>query len=96
LGAGTVALGGAVAFEISRQNAEDEAARDDRQITFKSKIDKMEARKTTAQVFLGVGGALVVTGGVLLAVELLAPSPKTQASIGIGVNGPGISAFGTF
>jgi tetratricopeptide (TPR) repeat protein len=98
LGAGTVALGGAVAFEISRQNAEDEAARDDMQITFKSKIDEMEARQTTAQVLLGVGSALVVTGGVLLAVELLAPSPKARASIGFGAgpNGPGVSAFGSF
>ena len=98
LGAGTVALGGAVAFEISRQNAEDEAARDAMQISFKSKIDQMEARQTTAQVLLGVGGALVVTGGVLLAVELLAPSSKTQASIALdaGPNGPAISAFGSF
>jgi tetratricopeptide (TPR) repeat protein len=98
LGAGTVALGGAVAFEISRQNAEDEAARDDMQISFKSKIDEMESRQTTAQVLLGVGGALVVTGGVLLAVELLAPSSKAHASValGAGPNGPGVSAFGSF
>ena len=98
LGAGAVALGGAVAFEFSRQNAEDEAAHDDMQITFKSKIDEMEARQTTAQVLLGVGGALVATGGVLLAVELLLPSSKAQTSISLvaGPNGPAISAFGSF
>jgi tetratricopeptide (TPR) repeat protein len=97
LGAGAVALGGAVAFEVMRQNAEDEAARDDMQITFKAKIDDMEAKQTTAQVLLGVGGALVVTGGVLLAVELLAPSQKRQASIALGgAYGPGVVAFGSF
>jgi hypothetical protein len=58
----------------------------------------MEAKQTTAQVLLGVGGALVVTGGVLLAVELLAPSQKRQASIalGAGLHGPGVVAFGSF
>jgi tetratricopeptide (TPR) repeat protein len=98
LGAGAAALGGAVAFEFLRQESEDRAARDERQISFKSKIDEMESRRTTATILLGVGSVLVVGGGVMLAVDLLTPSPETQArlAIGAGPQGPGVSAYGSF
>ncbi len=70
LGVGGAALGGALAFEFSRDAAEDSARRESRQIAFSEKIEQMESRKTTARVLASIGGALVVTGGVLLALDL--------------------------
>jgi tetratricopeptide (TPR) repeat protein len=70
LGVGGAALGGALAFELSRDSAEDAARREPRQIAFSEKLDQMESRKTTARVLASIGGALVLTGGVLLALDL--------------------------
>jgi tetratricopeptide (TPR) repeat protein len=70
LGAGGAALGGALVFELSRDSSEDAARRESRQIAFSEKLEQMESRKTTARVLASIGGALVVTGGVLLALDL--------------------------
>jgi hypothetical protein len=66
LGAAAVAFGGAAAFEIMRQNAEDDAARQRQQISFNHYVQTMEADRTAARVLFGTGIALTVTGGVLL------------------------------
>ena len=70
LGAGGAALGGALVFEILRRSSESDAESDKTQIGYHEKLDQMESRQTTARILAGVGGALVVTGGVLLAIDL--------------------------
>ncbi len=70
LGAGGAALGGALVFELYRDSSEDAARRESRQIAFSEKLEQMESRKTSARVLASIGGALVVTGGVLLALDL--------------------------
>jgi tetratricopeptide (TPR) repeat protein len=83
LGAGGAALGGALVFEILRRSSESDAEADDTQIGYQEKLDQMESRKTTARVLAGVGGALVVTGGVLLAIDLGSSSKQGTASLSI-------------
>jgi tetratricopeptide (TPR) repeat protein len=65
LGAGGVALVGGLGFELARRSAEDDTEAASHAAYFDS-YDRMEARKNTARVLLGVGSALAVTGGVLL------------------------------
>ena len=78
LGAGGAALGGALVFELLRSGTEDDAKSEKTQIGYQEKLDKMESQKTTARILAGVGGALVVTGGVLLVLDL--GSDKTQSA----------------
>jgi tetratricopeptide (TPR) repeat protein len=80
-GAGVVALGGALTFELLRASAEKDAKNDPTQIGYKDKLDTMESRRTTARVLAGVGGALVVTGGVMLTLDLLGGRRKERASL---------------
>jgi hypothetical protein len=78
-GAGVAALGGALTFEFLRANAEEDAKNDPTQVGYKDNLDKMESRRTTARVLAGVGGALVVTGGVLLTLDLLGKKQEKAA-----------------
>lgn len=70
LGVGGATLGAALGFELARRSAEDAAAEEPTQIGYQQHLDKVQSRQTTARVLVGVGGALVVTGGVLLAIDL--------------------------
>lgn len=70
LGAGAATLGASLAFEMARRTVESEADGDRTQVGYKDKLDTMHSRQTTARVLAAVGGALVVTGGVLLVVDL--------------------------
>jgi tetratricopeptide (TPR) repeat protein len=81
LGAGGAALGGALVFELLRRGAESDAESDETQIGYQDKLDKMESHQTTARILAGVGGALVVTGGVLLAIELSSSPSKGSAAL---------------
>jgi len=84
LGAGAAALAGALTFELMRSSSESSAKDAKTQVEYKDHYDTMVSQRTTARVFLGVGGALVVTGGVLLAIELGNGSPnKKTARLGI-------------
>ncbi|HVY29105.1 MAG TPA: PEGA domain-containing protein [Polyangiaceae bacterium] len=65
LGAGGAGLLGALGFELARRSAES-AARTEPQLEYQQHYDAMQTRQTTARVLLGVGGALAITGGVLL------------------------------
>jgi tetratricopeptide (TPR) repeat protein len=71
MGAGVATLGGALTFELLRQSAEHAAEDDPTQVGYNEHLETMQSRRTTARVLLGVGGALVVTGGVLLTVDLM-------------------------
>jgi hypothetical protein len=82
-GAGVAALGGAVTFELLRASAEDDAKSDPTQVGYEDKLDRMESRRTTARVLVGVGGALVVTGGVMLTLDLLGHKHRQAASLSL-------------
>jgi tetratricopeptide (TPR) repeat protein len=65
LGTGGAALVGSLGFELARRSAEEDTEQANHAAYFSS-YDRMEARKNTARVLLGVGSALAITGGVLL------------------------------
>lgn len=90
LGGGVLALGGGLFFEMSRASAADEAQKAP-QVDFRDKLDTAESRQTTARILVGVGGALVVAGGVLLALDLSSAAP---AQVAIGCAGTGCYATG--
>lgn len=81
LGAGAAALGGSLTFEMLRRSSESEAEGERTQLGFQSAIDAMESRKTTARVLLGVGGAVVIAGGVLLLLDG-SSAPRNQVGFG--------------
>lgn len=88
LGAGAASLLGALGFEVARRSAES-AAKSDSQLEYPDHFDAMESRQTTSRVLLGVGGALLVTGGVLLVLNQPKQSPAALA-LGCGPNGCGL------
>jgi hypothetical protein len=77
LGVGAAALGGALTFEVLRRGAEDDAKHATTQLDYQSHLESEQSRQTAARVFLGVGGAFVVAGGVML---LLDSAPKAHAA----------------
>jgi hypothetical protein len=81
LGAGGVALGGALTFELLRRGSENAAEKEDTQIGYQEKLDQMESRQTTARILAGVGGALVIAGGVLVVVDQSSSKSPKAASL---------------
>jgi tetratricopeptide (TPR) repeat protein len=57
---------GAGSFELARRDMESQVAKEEVQIEVERKFDSMERRQTIARVFLGVGVAAAVAGGVSL------------------------------
>jgi tetratricopeptide (TPR) repeat protein len=96
LGAGAVALGGSLTFELMRRSAESDAKEDPTQLGFQAALDKVESRKTTARVLLGVGGALVVTGGVLLVLDTTSKQPGVHAAFACVPDGCALAAGSRF
>jgi tetratricopeptide (TPR) repeat protein len=80
-GAGVAALGGALTFELLRESAENNAKHDATQIQYSRDLDTLQSRRTAARVLTGVGGALVVTGGVLLTLDLTRGRAPSAASL---------------
>ncbi|HET9955684.1 MAG TPA: PEGA domain-containing protein [Polyangiaceae bacterium] len=68
VGVGGAALGAALAFELMRRSAEDDA-REASQAAYQDRYDTMNSRKTTARVFLGAGSAFLVGGLAALIVD---------------------------
>lgn len=93
-GVGAVSLLGAFGFELARRSAES-AAEDGTQPEYPEHYDAMRNRQTTARILAGVGGALLVTGGVLF---VLNKPRKQQPQVGLacGPGGCGLSASGSF
>jgi PEGA domain len=81
LGAGVAALGGSLAFELSRRSAENDASADKTQVGFKDKLDSEQSRQTTARVLAAVGGTLAIAGGTLLVIELSSDSTSEHAEM---------------
>jgi len=93
LGAGAAALAGALTFELLRHGSENAAKDAKTQVDYKDHYDTMVSQRTTARVLVGVGGALVITGGVLLAIDLGNGSPTQKAArLGIAPTPGGATA----
>lgn len=99
LGAGAAALGGALYFEIARRDAEDDARGEPTQIGYHDAYERMESRQTASRVLAGVGGALALTGGALLVIELVSKpkdDARADAVLGCGPLGCSVAARGRF
>ena len=80
LGAGGAALVAAGAFELARSSDEQAAEDAKTQIDYVEAHDSAQAHQTTARVLAGVGGALVVAGGVLVALDLTSGKRRSTAA----------------
>jgi tetratricopeptide (TPR) repeat protein len=91
LGIGAAALGTALAFEVSRASAEQDARSANTQIEHQEAFERMESRQTTARIFAGIGAAAAITGGALLYVDLVVKprSEKSRAKVDLGIGCPG-------
>lgn len=100
LGAGAAVLGGSLGFELSRRSAEKDAQQDETQLGYKEKLDREQSRQTVARVLAGVGGALVVTGGALLVIQLTSKDSRSEQSARLGwaclPGGCGVDLEGSF
>ncbi|HET9958443.1 MAG TPA: PEGA domain-containing protein [Polyangiaceae bacterium] len=85
LGAGGASLLVAGAFELSRRSAESEARDAHTQLEYADALDRVDSRQRAARIFLGVGGALVLTSGALWLIDANASSSASQASGGRAV-----------
>lgn len=94
-GVGAASLAAAAGFEVARRSEESQAKTAQTQLEFQAHLDAMQTQRTTARVLLGVGGALVVTGGILFIVNLKS-TPGTEVGLGCGGKGCGLVARGTF
>jgi tetratricopeptide (TPR) repeat protein len=94
MGAGTAGLLGALGFELARRSADSDAEAAS-QNEFQGHYDTMEGRQTTARVLAGVGGALLVTGGVLFVLDY---QRKEQPKVALGCDASGCAlvAKGSF
>jgi hypothetical protein len=94
MGAGAASLLGSLGFELGRRSAES-SAEDAPQTEFQGHYDTMESRQTTSRVLLGVGGALLATGGVLFVLDW---QRKSDAKVAVGCDsgGCGLLAKGSF
>jgi hypothetical protein len=52
-------------------------------VSYQEKLDAMQGKQTTARILAGVGGALIVTGGVMLVVDLGSGKSKGSAAISV-------------
>jgi hypothetical protein len=93
LGAGAGVLGGGLVFEILRAQAETDASKAS-QVDYQDALDKAKSRQLTARILTGVGGALAITGGVLLVIDLTSGSEPVQAGFGCGSDGCRATAGG--
>jgi tetratricopeptide (TPR) repeat protein len=75
LGVGAGALTGGIAFELSRASSVDDARRADSQIAAAEANGAADAKQMASLLLLGFGGAFVIGGGVLLALDLADDGP---------------------
>jgi tetratricopeptide (TPR) repeat protein len=93
LGVGAGVLGGALAFELLRARAvgrAEEAA----QIDYLDALQAARTHQRTARILAGVGGALVVTGVVLVVVDLGSASAPARAALACTPTGCSLTAGG--
>ncbi len=85
LGGAGASLATAGYFELSSRSSEDEARKALTQAQALGHIHDMQASQTTARILAGVGGALAITGGVLLYMQPHESGPKEQIAWGCGL-----------
>jgi hypothetical protein len=92
LGAGGATLVAAAGFELARTAAERDARAATTQIEYVDRFRAMRSRQTAARVLVGVGSAIVVGGGVLVALDLgtREGAPVTAMA---GCSGEGCNAY---
>jgi tetratricopeptide (TPR) repeat protein len=95
VGGGLASLGGALGFELARRSRQDDARNAANQLDFKTEADAMQRHQTTARVLAGVGGALAVTGGVMLLFNTRAPAAP-RVALGCTPSGCSATAQGRF
>lgn len=97
LGAGVGALGGALAFEMMRRSSEKEAEDATEQLVAADRVDRAESQANVARILAGAGGALAITGGVLLVVDA-GKASSSAPRVGVACTGAfcGATAFGRF
>jgi len=88
-GTGALALGVAGVYELKRRDAQSDAHAEDYQPAYFEDRDRMLSYQTTARVFLGVGAALLVTGGVLAFVNqpTTVEQPQAPPPVAFGCDG---------
>jgi len=96
LAAGTAALGGALTFEMLRRSAESDAEGASTQIEYYDHLQTMEGRQTTARIFLGTGGALLLAGGLMLLLDTGSSAHSTSAGLVCLPGGCAATARGQF
>jgi hypothetical protein len=74
LGAGVATLGAGGAFEYLRRSSEQDAKDATTQVEFVNARDEAEQRQKVARILTGVGAAITLTGGVMLAIDLFGGS----------------------
>ncbi|MDF3066527.1 MAG: Dihydrolipoamide acetyltransferase [Polyangiaceae bacterium] len=96
-GGGLATLGSALGFELARRSHETDAENAADQPTFQAETDAMQRDKTTARVLASVGGALFITGTVMLIINDKDPA-RSAPRVGVGCTFSGCtaSARGTF
>jgi tetratricopeptide (TPR) repeat protein len=92
LGAGGATLVAAAGFELARASAERDARAATTQIEYVDRFRAMRSRQTSARVLVGVGGAIVVAGGVLVALDLVTREGAPVAAMA-GCSGEGCRAY---
>jgi tetratricopeptide (TPR) repeat protein len=91
MGAGAAGLLGALGFELARRSADSDAEAAP-QNEFQDHYDTMESRQTTSRVLAGVGGALLVTGGVLFVLDY---QRKQEPKVALGCDATGCALVAT-
>jgi tetratricopeptide (TPR) repeat protein len=81
LAAGTAALGGALTFEILRRSAESDAKAAETQLEYQEHLQTEQSRQTTARIFLGTGGALLLASGLMLLLDRGTSPPPMSAGL---------------
>jgi hypothetical protein len=78
-GAGVVALGGALLFEVLSRRSEQDVRDKPVQLDRVAAYDAMKDRQTTARVLVGVGSGLTILGATLLVLDLRASAAAQGA-----------------
>lgn len=81
LGAGVVALGASVAFEVLRASTERSAQREPVQTQLVRDLETIETQQTMARVFAGSGAVLAAVGGVLLGLAYTSSERKPATGL---------------
>jgi hypothetical protein len=80
LGAGVVALGAGIAFEVMRARTESGARAESVQTKFARDLETMGTQQTLARVFAGGGVVLAAVGGVSLGMAYTSSERKPEAA----------------